>query len=41
MGTVLWQELISWSAKRLKKNALILDKLDIALKNEKTLRKLV
>lgn len=26
----LWQELISWSAKRVKKNALILDMLDIA-----------
>lgn len=25
MGKVLWQELISWSAKRSKKNALILD----------------
>lgn len=30
MKEVLWQELISWSAKRVKKNALILDMLDIA-----------
>lgn len=30
MEKVLWQELISWSAKRVKKNALILDMLDIA-----------
>lgn len=30
MEKVLWQELINWSAKRVKKNALILDMLDIA-----------
>jgi hypothetical protein len=30
MEQVLWQELISWSPKRAKKNALILDMLDIA-----------
>lgn len=30
MGKVLWQELTGWSAKRVKKNALILDTLDIA-----------
>lgn len=37
VGKVLWPELviISWSAKRSKKNALILDMLDIAHSNKK------
>lgn len=35
MGKVLWQELISWSVKRFKKNALILDMFDIAHSKKK------
>lgn len=35
MEKVLWQELISWSAKRSKKNALILDMWDIAHSRKK------